>query len=99
MIERKWPSGRRLTDWKTLLGLAGSIGVLIGFVWAAFAYPIQWTDDTGRLNRLEPQILKIESRVTQLEHGQEEAHGDMKAIIVQLQDIKENVHYIRQHGG
>ena len=91
---------RRVADrWGVMgamLAVLVSVGTLAGMVWGICNYPIQWTDNTRRLNKLEPEILKLEDRQTESERQSELLRADMRVIVAQYADIKEDLHFLRR---
>ncbi len=94
---------RRLADrWgyaQMVSGLILSVLTICGMGWAICSYPMKWSESDKRLNRLEPEVLNTEARVTNIEKDLMATHGDMKVIIAQYQDIKDDLNYLRRNNG
>ncbi len=91
---------RRVADrwgiFGAMIALLVSLGTLAGMVWGICNYPIQWMDDTKRLNKLEPEVLKLEERQSDSERQTEILRADMRVIVAQYADIKDDLHYLRR---
>lgn len=70
--------------------------MIAGMVWGICAYPMQWSDNNKRLNKLEPVVLKNEADIATLQTDHLRMEGDMKVIAAQYQDIKEDLQYLRR---
>lgn len=93
---RSFSNMRRVNDWIRVLTLISTLGAIAGAGWAICAYPIQWSDNSKRLNKLEPIVLDAESRISMLEKEHVQMQGDMKVIVARLTDIKENTDFLRR---
>ena len=96
-LMREFSNMRRQNDWVRILTLIALTGTVTGLAWALVGYPVQWSNNTRRLNKLEPEILVEESRVTALEANQLRMEGNYNVILSKLEDMKEDMQYLKRH--
>lgn len=87
---------RRVNDWVRLLTLTALVGTVTGLAWALIGYPVQWSNNTKRLNRVEPQLLELEVRMTTSESNQIRAEGNNAVILAKLEDLKEDMQILKR---